>query len=84
MDYRAINYTYIINNQVDRIQLRLFPFDDNIVEADETYNLTIVLVSVHDRVILGEKKTATITICNDDGMQQPHTQHNVYNNTMFF
>ena len=69
MDYRSLNYTYIITNQVERLQLTLSPLDDNIAEADETYNLTIVILSSHDRVILGENKTTTITICNDDGKQ---------------
>ena len=69
MDYRSRNYTYIIRNQVERLQLPLFPVDDSIAEADETYNLTIMILSFHDRVMLGENKTTTITICNDDGKQ---------------
>ena len=84
MDYRSRNYTYIIRNQVERLQLPLFPVDDNIAEADETYNLTIVIVSAHSRVCLGENKTTTITIYDDDGKQlciYVANNYNVYNST---
>ena len=62
-----MNYTYMIKNHVERLELKLFPVDDDIVEADETYSLTIVLVDSHNRVVTGENKTTTITIYDDDG-----------------
>ena len=66
-----MNYIYTIEDPTTRIKLRLIPVDDNIVEADETYNLTIVLLpSTHNQVITSEKmKTTKITIHNDDGKQ---------------
>ena len=42
------------------------PIDDDIAEADEKYNLTIEIVDAHDRVVVGENKTTTMTIYNDD------------------
>ena len=62
-----MNYTYTIKNHVERLELRLFPVDDNIVEADETYCLIIVIVASHNRVVTGENRTTTITIYDDDG-----------------
>ena len=50
----------------EKITLPLRPIDDNIAEADEKYNLTIVIVDAHDRVVVGENKTTTMTIYNDD------------------
>ena len=66
-----MNYICTIEDPTTRIELSLRPVDDNIVEADETYNLTIVLLSsTHNRVITSEKmKTTKITIHNDDGKQ---------------
>ena len=54
---------------MERLELRLSPIDDDIVEVDETYSLTIVLVLSHNRILTGENKTTTITIYNDDGKQ---------------
>ena len=65
-----MDYTFsILNGTTTRQELRLSPIDDDIVEADETYNLTIVLVAANDRIHLGKNKTTTITIYNDDGKQ---------------
>ena len=39
--------------------------DDDIIELDETYNLSISIATSR-RVIVGENSTTTITIKNDD------------------
>ena len=71
-DYTRMNYTY---NNVTKgrksIGLPLIPIDDDIVEADEVYYLTIVVLpSSFPRVIASEtKKTTKIIIHNDDGKQ---------------
>ena len=67
MDYNSLNYTYVIKDQVERLKVNLSIVDDDIVEADETYSLIIVLVDSHNRVVTGENKTTTITIYDDDG-----------------
>ena len=65
-----MNYTFsILNGMIARQELILSPVDDDIVEADETYNLTIVLIAASDRINLGKNRTTTITIYNDDGKQ---------------
>ena len=69
MDYESLNYSYVIKNKVERQELKLRPVDDDVVEADEKYNLTIVIVDAHDRVLTGKNATTTITIYNDDGKQ---------------
>ena len=69
MDYESLNYSYVIKNKVERQELKLRPVDDDVVEADEKYNLTIVIVDAHGRVLTGENATTTITIYNDDGKQ---------------
>ena len=48
--------------------LDVYPVDDNIVEANEIYNLTIKVLSLIKRVIPGENETTTITLYDDDGM----------------
>ena len=47
--------------------LSLQVVDDNVVEPDEKYNLTIRAELLPNRVIIGENGTITITIENDDG-----------------
>ena len=69
MDYDSLNYTYVFKNKVERQELKLRPVDDDIVEADETYKLTIDILSSFDRVCVGDNGTTTITIYNDDGKQ---------------
>ena len=69
MDYDSLNYSYIIKDGVERLELKMRPVDDDVVEADETYNLTIVLVSAQRGLNTGENATTTITIYNDDGKQ---------------
>ena len=67
-----MNYTYDnITDGTERITLPLISFDDNIVEADETYYLAIeILPDTHIRVITNEARNTTkIIIRNDDGKQ---------------
>lgn len=66
-DYDAVNYTFSFPNASTKQRVKLRPRDDNLVEGDEAYNLTIVFVSEHDRVILGRNRNATILIYDDDG-----------------
>ena len=70
-DYTRMNYKYNITKGTTRIDLDLTPTDDNIVEADEVYYLTIVVLPTsHPRVTANEaKKTTKIIIYNDDGKQ---------------
>ena len=72
-DYTRMSYTYYnITDGTERITLDLNPIDDNIVEADETYYLTILVLysSSHSRVIASEtKKTTKIIIYDNDGKQ---------------
>ena len=53
---------------MERLKVNLSIVDDDIVEADETYNLAIVYMHEYSggRIIIGEINTATITIYNDD------------------
>ena len=47
--------------------LDIYPVDDNIVETNEIYNLTITVLSLINRVIPGENETTTIILYDDDG-----------------
>ena len=71
-DYTRMNYAYNnVTKGTERIDLDLIAIDDNIVEADEVYYLTIVVLPTsHPRVTANEaKKTTKIIIYNDDGKQ---------------
>ena len=71
-DYTRMNYTYYnITDGTERIILDLNPIDDNIVEADETYNLTIVVLSSSNSWVIASetKKTTKIIIYDNDGKQ---------------
>ena len=67
-DYVYQNYTFLFNDGDKTKSLMLHPVDDNIVEPDEIYNLTIRIVSPpHIYVIVGENGTTTVNISDDDG-----------------
>ena len=66
-DFDRMNYTRQIDNDTMKtISLPVRATDDDIAETDEIYNLTIVIVSAHNRVITGINATTTMTIYNDD------------------
>ena len=67
-----MNYTYDnITDGTTHIDLPLNPIDDNLVEADETYYLVIVILpDTHNRVITNQTRNTTkITIISGDGKQ---------------
>ena len=66
VDYLYQNYTCKFVNGNETKSLILRPINDNIVESDETYNLTVKRV-YSNYAIIGENSTTTITISNDDG-----------------
>lgn len=47
--------------------LNIAILDDELLEDDETFNLTINPSSLPSNVIVGDPNTATVTILNDDG-----------------
>ena len=73
-DYVFQNYSYSFKDGEKKKLLIIRTIDDNIVEPDETYILSINTPTKGfdpglpvSRVIVGENGTATITIVNDDG-----------------
>ena len=67
VDYFFQNYFFTFEDGNTSKVLTLQVVDDNVVEPNEKYNLTIRAESLPNRVIIGENGTATITILNDDG-----------------
>ena len=67
IDYCYQNYFFTFEDGDRSKILTLQVIDDNVVEPDEKYNLTIRVESLPNRVIIGEHGTTTITIENDDG-----------------
>ena len=67
VDYIFQNYFFTFVDGDNSKILSLQVIDDNVVEPDEKYNLTIRAESLPNRVIIGENGTITITIENDDG-----------------
>ena len=67
VDYCIQNYFFTFEDGNTSKALSLQVIDDNVVEPDEKYNLTIRVESLPNRVIIGEHGTTTITIENDDG-----------------
>ena len=66
-DYCFQNYFLTFEDGESSKVLSIQTIDDNVVEPDEKYNLTIRVESLPNRVIIGEHGTTTITIENDDG-----------------
>ena len=67
VDFEPRVYNFSFGDGDEEFRLFIYPIDDNIVESDETYNLTIMLKDQYRRVILGNNHTATVTIYDDDG-----------------
>ena len=74
IDYVYQNYRVSFKNGEETKSLITHIIDDNIVEPDETYELTIDTITTgfsfrtpSSRVIKGENATTTITIVDDDG-----------------
>ena len=66
-DYVYQNYTFSFNDGDRTRSLPLHSIDDNIVEPDETYSLTITLVSSSSCVKICENDTARVAILDEDG-----------------
>ena len=67
VDYYYQNYFFTFEDEESSKVLSIQAVDDNVVEPDEKYYLTIRVESLPNRVIIGEHGTITITIENDDG-----------------
>ena len=67
VDFKKFNHTFEFEKGKTEQELYLIPIDNDIVEADEIYNLTITFLSSHLRVVIGENETTTITLYDDDG-----------------
>ena len=67
VDYIYKNYSIRFYNGERHISLLVRHIDDNIVEMNEEYNLTIITESLHSRVTVGEYGTTSVVINDDDG-----------------
>ena len=67
VDYVYQNHNIIFYEGERRKSLIVRHIDDNIVETDEEYNLTIIIGSLHSRVTVGKYGTTTVVINDDDG-----------------
>ena len=67
VDYVSQTYFRSFEDNDTTYRLIINPIDDNIVEPDETYNLTFTFVANRGRIRPGENHTTTITIYDDDG-----------------
>ena len=65
-DYVPLDYYREFNDNETTKTLPLIPIDDNIVEIDETYKLSITFLKPHDRIKIGQNPTTTIIIYDDD------------------
>ena len=60
-------YTVIFSAGVNLSQLNILITDDNILEDDETFNLTINQSSLPDGVVVVDPSQVTVTIMDNDG-----------------
>ena len=60
-------YTVTFSAGVNSSQLNVLIIDDNILEDDETFNLTVSQSSLPDGVVVGDSSQVTVTIVDDDG-----------------
>ena len=67
MDYNAGLFTIILPAGEFRMEFNISITDDNILENDEEFNLTIISTSLPDRLLDGGIQQTTIFIADDDG-----------------
>ena len=60
-------YTVVFFAGINSSQLNILINDDNILEADETFNLNINQSSLPDGVVVVDPSQVTVTIVDDDG-----------------
>ena len=60
-------YTVTFSAGINSSQLNIVITDDNILEDDETFNLTIDQSSLPDGVVVVDPSQVTVTIVDDDG-----------------
>ena len=60
-------YTVALSAGVNSSQLNILITNDNILEDNETFNLTINQSSLPDGVVVGDPSQVTVTIVDDDG-----------------
>ena len=60
-------YTVTFSAGVNSSRLNILITDDNILEDDETFNLTINQSALPDGVVVGDPREVTVTIVDDDG-----------------
>ena len=60
-------YTVTFSAGVNSSQLNILIINDNILEDDETFNVTINQSSLSDGVVVGDPSEVTVTIVDDDG-----------------
>ena len=60
-------YTVTFSAGVNSYQLNILITDDNILEDNETFSLTIDWSTLPDGVVIGNASEVTVTIMDDDG-----------------
>jgi len=66
-DYESGPFDVMIAPGITSVSLNISIFDNNIFEANETFNLTINQSTLPDRVYLQPGCMLTVTIVDDDG-----------------
>ena len=70
-DYGSGPYSVTIPAKATGVQFDVNIHDDNVLEMDENFTLTINISSLPDRVI-STNREATVTIVDDDGKYYRH------------
>ena len=66
-DYESGPYTVTIPAKATTAQFNVTINDDDILEGNETFNLTIMASSLPSRIDIGNPAQATVTIVDNDG-----------------
>ena len=66
-DYESGPYNVTIPAKATTAQFDVTINDDNILEGNEIFNLTIMASSLPSRINIGNLTRATVTIVDDDG-----------------
>ena len=67
VDYETGPYTVTILAGETRSSLNISINDDDILEDNESFDLSIIPLSLHNRVVLGNPSQAAVTIVANDG-----------------
>ena len=74
-DYDSGSYSVKFDSGITEVTLNVSIIDDDILEGNEKFNLTVNVSSLPNKVIVSDPGQATVTIVDNDGKSNMYNYH---------